>query len=126
MKLHHVGVACANIEEEMVSIKRLHNVIAETSVVFDEQQNAQLVMLTLSDGSNIELIAGKQVENLVKKRISYYHLCYEVDDINATIEDLVGKGAMLVSSPKPAILFNNRKVAFLYVSYGLIELLSAA
>ncbi|PTQ95788.1 methylmalonyl-CoA epimerase [Mucilaginibacter yixingensis] len=125
MKLHHVGVACADINEEIANIHRLHKVIDQTPVVFDEQQNAELVMLTLEDGTNIELISGKQVENLVKKRISYYHLCFEVDDINAEIERLTGEGAMLVSPPKPAILFNNREVAFLYLSYGLIELVSS-
>lgn len=125
MKLHHVGVACKNIAAEIASICKIHNVATISATVFDPEQNAELVLLTLTDGTHIELIAGKQVERFVKKNITYYHLCFEVDDIHAEIERLIGEQALLISSPKPAILFNSRKVAFLHVSYGLIELLSS-
>ncbi len=125
MRFHHVGIACKNIAEEIESIAQIHTIIKQTPVVFDEAQNAELVMLTLADGTNLELIAGKQVENLTKKNITYYHICYEVDDIDAEIEKLLENHAYLVSPPKHAILFDNREVAFLSVSYGLIELLSS-
>lgn len=125
MKFHHVGIACANIEEEILNISKIHAVIKQSPIVFDTEQNAQLVMLTLSDGSNLELISGKQVELLVKKRITYYHICFEVEDIYAEIERLINGGAYLISAPKPAILFDNREVAFLNLSYGMIELLNS-
>ena len=80
--------------------------------------------LTLSDGTNLELISGKQVEGLLKKNITYYHLCFEVEDIRAEIDRLEKENAKLLSPPKPAPLFDNREVAFLHVSYGIIELLS--
>ncbi|HEY0246390.1 MAG TPA: VOC family protein [Mucilaginibacter sp.] len=124
MKFHHIGIACKNITEEIANVSKIHTIIKQTPIVFDKEQNAELVMLTLADGTNLELIAGKQVENLTKKNITYYHICFEVDDINAEIEKLVSNQAYLVSPPKPAILFDNREVAFLSVSYGLIELLS--
>ncbi|SHL01546.1 VOC family protein [Chryseobacterium polytrichastri] len=125
MKFHHVGVACKDIQAELQSIRQLHKIIEETPVVFDENQQAELCMITVEDGLNIELVSGKPVENLLKKRISYYHICYEVDDIDKTIEYLTEKGGMLISPPKEAILFNNRKVAFLMLSYGIVELLNS-
>jgi methylmalonyl-CoA/ethylmalonyl-CoA epimerase len=125
MKLHHIGIACKNIEEEIESISRIHDVIMQSPKVFDEAQNAELVLLTLADGTNIELISGKQVETFIKKNITYYHLCFEVDDINAEIKRLVNEAAFLISPPKPALLFDNRLVAFLNVSYGMIELLNS-
>jgi methylmalonyl-CoA/ethylmalonyl-CoA epimerase len=124
MKLHHVGIACKDIDEELAAISKIHQVIEQSPKVFDAEQNAELVLLTLVDGTRIELVSGRQVEIFVKKNITYYHLCYEVTDIDAEIERLVGEGALLVSPPKPAVLFDGRKVAFLNVSYGLIELLS--
>ncbi|RYD93419.1 MAG: VOC family protein [Sphingobacteriales bacterium] len=124
MKFHHVGVACLDINEEIEKISRLHEVTIISDIVKDEQQNAELCMLTLADGLNIELISGKQVERIIKKGMTYYHLCYEVTDINAEIARLEGEGAYLISPPKPAILFDNREVAFLHVTYGLIELLN--
>ena len=125
MKFHHIGVACKNIDEEILNISKIHEIINQSPTIFDKEQNAELVMLTLADGTNIELISGKRVENLVRKNITYYHICFEVDDINSEIERLLNENAHLISSPKPAILFNNREVAFLNVSYGLIELLSS-
>ncbi len=124
MKFHHLGVACKDIQAELQSIRKLHKIIEETSVVFDENQKAELCMITVEDGLNIELVSGAPVENLLKKRISYYHICYEVDDIDQSIETLIENGGMLISPPKEAILFNNRKVAFLMLSYGIVELLN--
>ncbi len=122
MKFHHVGVACHNIKEEIESISKIHEVIEVSPIVYDTEQKAELCMLTTLEGVSIELISGEQVANLLKKRITYYHLCFETEDIFAEINRLQDLGALLVSNPKPAILFNNKKVAFLYVSYGLIEL----
>jgi methylmalonyl-CoA/ethylmalonyl-CoA epimerase len=125
MKFHHVGVACKDIQAELQNIRTLHKIIEETPVVFDVNQQAELCMVTVEDGLNIELVSGKPVENLLKKRISYYHICYEVEDIEKTIEHLTQNGGMLSSPPKEAILFNNRKVAFLMLSYGIVELLNS-
>jgi len=125
MKFHHIGIACKNIDEEIANISKIHTITKQTEKVFDAQQNAELVLLTLADGTNMELIAGKQVETFVKKNITYYHICFEVDDILTEIDRLVAEGAFLVSPPKPAVLFGNRLVAFLNVSYGLIELLNS-
>jgi len=125
MKFHHIGIACGNIDEEVANISKIHTIIDRGPTVFDKEQNAELVLLTLADGTNIELIAGKKVEMLLKKNITYYHLCFEVEDINAEIKRLLNAGAFLISPPKPALLFSNRQVAFLNVSYGMIELLNS-
>jgi len=125
MKFHHVGVACRNIEEEIEKISRIHSIATQTPILFDPLQDAQLCLLTLADGVNIELVSGKQVELFVKKGINYYHLCFEVDDLDAEVARLEEEGAHLISPPKPAILFNNRRVAFLRASYGIVELLAS-
>lgn len=125
MKFHHVGVACSDIKKEIESIKKIHEVIEVSNIVFDTTQKAELCMLKTLDGIAIELIAGEQVANIIRKRITYYHLCFETDDINAEILRLQHLGAFLVSEPQPAILFDNKKVAFLQVSYGLIELVES-
>jgi methylmalonyl-CoA/ethylmalonyl-CoA epimerase len=124
MKFHHIGIACRNIGEEIQSISRIHEIVKTSPVVFDKEQDAELVLLTLADGTNIELVSGRQVETLLKKNITYYHVCFEVEDIYLEIERLQQENAILISPPKPALLFDNREVAFLNVSYGIIELLN--
>ena len=112
-----------DINKTRESIKKLHDVVDDSDIVFDELQNASLCLLTLQDGTRLEIVAGPAVESYCKKNMTYYHICYEVDDLKRSIDDFVANGAMLVSSPKPAKLFNMKKVAFLYTTYGIIELL---
>ncbi len=126
MKFHHIGIACKNIAEEIEAIKQMHDVVDVSPIVHDPQQKAELCILKLGEGTTIELISGEQVENLIKRRITYYHLCFETNDIEKEIMRLQDLGGFLVSEPKPAILFENRRVAFLQVSYGLIELVESA
>ncbi|MDD3206702.1 MAG: VOC family protein [Lachnospiraceae bacterium] len=125
MRFHHVGIATADIPTMQEYLKSIARITHITDTVYDEQQQANLCMVTLSDGTDIELISGPQVEKLVKKRNFLYHTCYEVADIEAKIETLVEKGAILVSEPKEAILFNRKKVAFLMTAMGLIELVES-
>lgn len=122
MIFHHVGIACKNISQELQKIKKIHLVIDETEIVYDKLQDANLCMITIEGGFKMEFVSGKPVYDFVKKGIRNYHLCYECEDINSEIEQLIANGAILVSTTKPAILFGGKLVAFLFVSYGLIEL----
>ncbi|HET6254011.1 MAG TPA: VOC family protein [Puia sp.] len=124
MQLHHIGVACQDIGEGIERLSLIHDIVARTPVIRDPEQDADVVMLTLSDGTRIELVAGRAVEMLVKRNIGLYHLCFEVSDIDGEIGRLVAGGAKLIVPPKPAALFDGRPVAFLYAAYGMIELLS--
>jgi methylmalonyl-CoA/ethylmalonyl-CoA epimerase len=65
------------------------------------------------------------VRNLTKKfNNKIYHICYEVDNIEQAIKDLEEKGFVLIDPPRPAIFFDNRRVAFLSSIYcGIVELI---
>ncbi len=122
MKFHHIGIATNDIEKMISKLKEFFEIKNISEIVYDSNQDANLCMITLNDGIKIELINGKVVENILKKRQYLYHTCYEVNDIDKTINDLLKDGAFLVSEPKEAKLFNNKKVAFLMWDLGLIEL----
>ena len=122
MKVHHIGVACQDIEQSIEDFKKYHNIIWKSDIVTDDLQNAKLCMVKTDLGLDFEFISGNQVARLLKKGISYYHICYEVESIDRTIEEYLAKGATMISEPKPAILFDNKRVSFLYLPYGLIEL----
>lgn len=125
MQFHHIGVACVDIAAEIEAIRKIHSIQAISPVLFDPEQEVELCLVETTGGVNIEFVAGRRVESLVKKRISYYHICYVVGDILEEIERLTAAGATLVVEPKPAVLFGGRRVCFLQVSYGLIELLES-
>ena len=124
LEFHHIGIACEDIEKQKNFIKNFFNVKYESETVFDKNQNASLALLTLEDGLNIELISGDAVKNILKKGVKYYHICYAVSDINEYINKFKKqKDVIVISDPKPAILFDNSLVAFLYTPMGVIELL---
>jgi len=125
MRFHHIGIACSDIDRKNKEIRELYSIKEETPVVHDENQQACVCMLTLLSGINLELVSGGPVDNLLKKEFSYYHICFEVEDLEKAISNFEKKGAILVSPPKPAILFKGKKVAFLYTTTGLVEFLEA-
>lgn len=123
MKFHHLGYACSDINQAIEFVQSVYSIKTTSEVIYDEQQKAQLCLLTLEEGYHIELVSGESVEQLLHKGIHLYHTCYEVSSLEKTIADFKQKNAVLISPPKPAKLFNNRRVCFLQTEIGLIELL---
>lgn len=121
MKFHHIGIACKNIKKEIEALKKFHTVIRVSGITYDDLQKSDLCMVTTGDGLNIELVSGPQTDDITKRGSAYYHICYSVNDIDGSVKEFIDKGALLVSPPKPAILFDKKKVAFLMLPYGLIE-----
>jgi len=125
MKFHHLGIACADIPATMAFILHTQDIATQSAIIFDERQNASLCMIETASGFAIELIAGPVVKNYVKKGIHIYHTCWQVADLEQGIKNLTDQGAMLIAPPTPAVLFQERPVAFLHTPLGLVELLAA-
>ncbi len=101
MTLHNIDLACGDITVALESIRRIHNVAHESQVIYDDNQSASLCLVTVNGGPKIELISGPQVEGLLQRGISYYHICYEVNDFDGEIKRLTAAGAILCGPPKP-------------------------
>ncbi len=123
MRLHHFGIACADIGPVKEWVKQTHRIVDEGKPVSDPLQQATLVLMRTADGMLIELIQGGQIQNVIKRGITLYHICYSVEDIDQTVKDFESKGAKVISAPQPAVLFKGKKVAFLQTPMGMIELL---
>ncbi len=122
MKFHHIGIATPNIEDGIEKAKRIFDIQHISDVVYDNIQNVNLCMLKTADGLLIELIEGEKVNRFTTKKQYLYHTCFSVDDIEAEIEKLKKAGATVISKPVPAILFENKKVAFVFCFMGIVEL----
>ena len=125
MKFHHIGIACENIQEVIVFLENTFNITKKTEIIYHENQGVDACLLTNADGANIELVSGKNIGSFVKKKQFLYHSCWEVDNIDTAIKSFSDNGSVLISEPTPSLLFNNRKVAFLYTSVGILELLES-
>ena len=126
MQLHHLGIACKDINKTLEGIKKLHGVVSTTNVVFDEKQQAYVQLVTLEDGTSLELISGNIVKGLLEKKVNLYHICYQVDDMATEIYKAKQADALVISMPKPSALFDGKLVAFLMFPYGLVEFLEVS
>lgn len=122
MKFHHLGIACDNHDDCIAFLRENFGEIIVGNAIFDPLQNATVQMISLPDGTDIELISGDTVTPFVRRNTLLYHTCWGVDDIFISIQKLVSSGAKVISDPKEAILFGGAKVAFLATSIGIIEL----
>ena len=123
LPLHHIGIACKDIESTAAFVNRNYSVKSDTGTVFDEIQNAFVRLFDVGETCAIELISGNAVAKVLDHRATYYHVCYVTDDITATLAEAKKGGAILVSGPNPAVLFGMRKIAFIYTLLGLVEFL---
>ena len=122
MKLHHIGIATKDIKVTKDYIKNLYPIVKETDIIYDANQDAELCMLTLEDGLGLELIMGEKVNSFVDKKQYIYHLCFEVEDIEEAISEYRRCRDIIMRDPTPAVLFDNRGVAFVFSKIGIIEL----
>lgn len=120
---HHLGIACEDLERGATFVQAAFEISSDSGPVYDPEQDATVQLFNAGSPSAIELVSGNAVKNIVRRGAFYYHVCYEVVDINASIARLSTMGGICARGPKPAILFDGRLVAFVLTPIGLVELL---
>jgi len=126
MKIHHYGLATRDFDQTVNVFKSLGYHVSER--VEDPIQKVALAFVQCQ-GHCIEIVCDLDAQGptgaMVKKNGSgLYHICYEVERLEAKIEELQTQGFLLRHEPVPAAAFNGRRIAWLYHVYlGLIELL---
>jgi methylmalonyl-CoA/ethylmalonyl-CoA epimerase len=129
-RLDHTGFAVVDLEAAM-SLFRDTLDATLGPVVEDPLQRVRLCFAEY-DGGRVELIAPWGQESPVDRIIGErgggtYHLCFEVDDLDAAFRRLRGRGFVPTGPPQPAVAFNGRRVVFMYDRTAhLIELVEAA
>jgi len=117
LKLHHIGIATANIEEAVKRHKEVYGLEQVTEIVDDPLHKVSVVLLSASGEVFIELVSplkeDSPVSNLLKKGITLYHICYLVKDLDETLKEVKGN-TTIISKPAPAKLYDGRRIAFVY------------
>jgi methylmalonyl-CoA/ethylmalonyl-CoA epimerase len=129
LKIHHLGYAVQDLEASVDEFKRLgYDQRGDTTRDWERKVAIQF----MTNGPYlIELIAplssDSPVNNILSKvGNSPYHICYEVDNIDAEISRLSGETYILIENTSEALAIGKRKVAFLYhADVGLIELINS-
>lgn len=125
-RFHHIGVAVKNIEKTTQVYVRGGYVHSRT--IFDPIQQVNICWLTKQGMPTVELIEPANAlspvrQILGKSRVTPYHTCYAVDDINTAIAELCQQSYVLVKRPVEATAMNGCMICFMYnKDVGLIEL----
>lgn len=126
VKVHHVGYAVFDVEKSIIKFEALG--FRQTSdVIFDEIRDVNIVFLK-NGNETLELVAphsaNSDVEGIVKRNgTAPYHVCYEVENLEASVDELKKSGWFPVKEPEVAPAIGNRRVVFLFSKHvGLIEL----
>lgn len=123
LSLAHIGLAVENIDSGADTM-RLLTAKAVTPVIEDPVQQAFLQMY-LSGNTYIELIAPSSEDSHVVKMLSgqpsvLAHMCFQTDDISASIDHINNSGGLVFKGPAPAKLFGGKQVAFAMLSNRMI------
>lgn len=130
MKLDHVGIVVKNLEAYGAAYASNLGLLVDSPIFHDPIQRVRVQFWSDGNGGRVELIEAASEDSPVKRALEkgrgLNHLCYEVDDINARVQEAVNRGAILTSQIVPAVAFGGRRIAFLYFrELGLIEFVEA-
>lgn len=127
---HHIGIACRDIMKSQAFYMAMGYHAAD--VVEDQLQHVRVCFLDKDGAPRLELLEPLDDQSPVARTLATigvtpYHLCYQVDDIEAAITALRGQRFLLVNGPVPACAMGNRRVAFLFQKHtGLVELVETS
>lgn len=133
LRFHHVGYAVASIPDYVDEfLAPLVDPVEVGPTIEDPLQGVRVAFVTVTGGVVIELIEPMSDSSPVSKylgdrRGGLYHVCYETDALEATIETFRSKRCMLFSGPSPAAAFDGRRIAFLFTPQrDIIELVEGS
>lgn len=130
MKLHHTGYITGNIDDTAKAFEILG--YSKQPTFDDTTQKCFICFLKRThDEAMIELVQpyedNKTMQKMLTKRgVSPYHVCYEVEDVQAIYDKLSDTDGWLpMFSPVEAVAFDNRKITyFMNAETGFVEFVS--
>ena len=114
--LHHVAFAVHDLEDAVETYQRLFGAEVELRGRV-ENQGVDAAYLTIGDG-RVELVSPLDDDTpvgrfLAKRGPAVHHVAFEVDDLDAAVEDLVSAGATVIE-PAPTAGLGGKQVAFVH------------
>lgn len=113
-RIAHLGIAVADLKESM----NMYQDMLELSIEHEEKVGDLITAFIPIGQTNLELIQDTDPEGVIAKHIDkrgegIQHVAYEVEDIDAALEELKAKGVRLIDQvARPGA--HNSMVAFLH------------
>ncbi len=117
-KLNHVAIVVPDLEEASVLYRNTFG--ADVSEPKDLPTQGVTTVFVNLPNTKIELLHPLGDDSTIAKFLAnnskggMHHVCYEVTDINAAIEQLVADGMSVLGDGKPSMGAHNLPVVFLH------------
>lgn len=116
LRINHLGIAAPGLEEAMARMSRLFGMEAEHLEEVPEQK-VKTAFYSVGE-SRLEWLESTDPEGpigkfLTKRGPGIHHVCFEVDDIDAAVAELLAKGVRMVDA-KPRAGAHGCRVAFIH------------
>ena len=117
-RLNHVAIAVPDLEAAAAQYR--DTLGADVGAPQDEPDHGVTVVFITLPNTKIELLyprgEASPIKGFLEKNPSggIHHICYEVDDIRASAETLVAKGARVLGDGTPKIGAHGKPVLFLH------------
>ena len=128
MKIDHICFAVKNISEGISYWEEVFGYRQMTEVIVNSLQKVKVSFLCKEDSMLVKLIEplaeNQSLVSFVNRGGGFHHLCFRVEDMDKQINDLKGKGLLMLVPPQPGEAFNNHDIAFMLARFGLnVELI---
>jgi methylmalonyl-CoA/ethylmalonyl-CoA epimerase len=126
MHIHHIGFLTKNLEKTRKEFLKLGYVVEQPSK-YDEIRCINIEFIN-KDGYRVELIEPASKESpmyplLKNYKNTPYHFCYEVDDLETSMEEMKEQRYCVIQEPESAPCIHNSRVVFMvHPSMGIVEL----
>jgi methylmalonyl-CoA/ethylmalonyl-CoA epimerase len=127
-RINHVGLAVPDIEAFLRKAAPLYEGFGRGPMIVNERQKVRELFVT--DGATtVELLeplgAGSPLQAFLNRNSTggLIHLALEVADLDATIARVRAAGGRLVVAPIPDVAFGERRIAFVFLSGQITELI---
>lgn len=129
MKFRHLGIAVPSIESALDIYRDLFGYKLLSGPYDDPIQKVSVCFLGTGESGDctVELVSpygeNSPVKQMLSKGITTYHLCYEVENMEAALDLVKAKRCIVVCQPAPAVAFHGRRIAWFYTpNRQLVEL----
>lgn len=129
-KIDHIGIAVKELEDSLLVFQDILGIQC-SNIEEVAEQKVKVACLPVGE-SEIELLESTSPEGNIARFIEkrgegIHHIAFEVDNLEAVLEELKGKGVQLIDQ-KPRIGVGGIKIAFLHPKSSngvLVELCEA-
>lgn len=124
--LHHIGFVVANVTAAMDGFVRSLGASWDGQVFEDPHQKVKVAFLATSAAEPlVELVEPVGEDSPVRRFLAQkggglHHFCYQTGDLEAELQLMRSRRAILVRKPTPAVAFGGRRIAWMLTQEKLL------